>query len=374
MNIIIQSGFCLVLMTASIWSAIPSAVTTGSQYIWQEANTTNIISPQFQPASVANLTVTNVSSSSNALTKLSISGNPVLDNYDVPIVTNEYVYAGTNQPNTYYVLVTNGVHNGDFFTIVSNDSNSITIDNGGHTLFPPDVKGMEIRPYWTLATLFPPNMESISFIPTTNSSNPMTTLSVTPEYIVGSASNISFPDSYYYNPTISNWVNSTNLSINAGDTIVKPCQVVYSKNTGSGSYALNNWFAGTTIAGQVSIHLYVSSTNFLTTIFSLPRPSSYYLSQIGFGFVSRPSSYKGIEIGEYGFNLGPEDNLLTYNQGGAITKKYVKKRNAWFELGHPNQPVDPLFPSGTTFGVVRAPQPTGPPISHSALLNSNNIR
>jgi len=64
------------------------------------------------------------------------------------------VYAQSIQPETYYGQIDSGALRGAFFTIVGNDSSTLTLDLNGETLdavAAGDI--LTLRPYWTLGTL-----------------------------------------------------------------------------------------------------------------------------------------------------------------------------------------------------------------------------
>jgi uncharacterized protein (TIGR02597 family) len=351
--------------------AAPSSVTEttcGSQYIWQDANTTNIIAPEFQPASVGIFVVTSVLNNGTNAT-LTLAGSPPVDTYGAPLTSNEFQYSGTNQPNTYYALVCDGTLKGIFFTVVSNTTNALTINTGSTPMSLKSIKSIELRPYWTLATLFPADMATNSFIPTTNTNNLMSTVLISTTSIPSTTTPQSLVSQYCFLSSMSNWVNVTNASVYAGDTIVPPGQYVYFRNNGgtntnSMSYPLNNYIAGTILTNLFRIPLAQSTfTNSLkTTYFALPRSSSYTLSKIGFN----DSNFKQSTNSTY---YGRNDLLLVDNGHGNVAVTYYKYMNKWYSTSNTNFPVNPTFAPGTVFGVLKAVS-----VNFSEdLINTNNI-
>jgi uncharacterized protein (TIGR02597 family) len=88
----------------------------------------------------------------------SISGNTInIANAD--FTASELVYADGSQNEKYYLLFTTGTLEGRTFDVTANDTNSITVDQGGdtdvQTLNGATTDSFEIRPHWTLNILFP---------------------------------------------------------------------------------------------------------------------------------------------------------------------------------------------------------------------------
>lgn len=76
---------------------------------------------------------------------------------------NQFVYSAGVQPNHYYMLVASGTQEGEFFTVVSNTANSVTVNLDANTLALTQSDGVHgqgmgdyvaIIPNWSLATLF----------------------------------------------------------------------------------------------------------------------------------------------------------------------------------------------------------------------------
>lgn len=69
------------------------------------------------------------------------------------LTANQFVYSSPSQPNSYYVQVTAGALAGRIFDVVSNTTDSITVDNGSADI--TSITTFKVIPYWTLGTLFP---------------------------------------------------------------------------------------------------------------------------------------------------------------------------------------------------------------------------
>ena len=361
-----------------------TAVTVGNQYIWAGAgsvsnivsfDTTNntyitksttitnvtVVAPEFQPSAVGNFLISSLSTNSTNATLLLV-GKPPVDSYGVPLVPNEYQYAGTNQPNTYYVIVTGGSLGGSVFTLVSNSTNSITVAVGSVPVTKDSVTSVEIRPYWTLSTMFPANMATYSYVPTTNPSVVMSRLIIAPKYLLGASSPQQVGAAYYFNASTTNWVNSTNPSVSADDTILPPGSYIYFQNDGGNlSYPVNIYLAGTSLKGLFRTPIY-GSTNLTSTYLSLPRSSSYKLSQIGLDNSNFRQSLNKTPTGR-------NDTLLVDNGQGKIGGIYYKFKNQWYKVGDDAYPSDPSLAPGSAFGVTKPPTSSG----SSVLVNTNNV-
>ena len=79
------------------------------------ANADTIIAPQVFRPSELNAVVSGVTSSSTQAT-LTLSG--------VSLTANQFVYNSLTQPNTYFVLVTDGGLKGTYFMVASNDTSN----------------------------------------------------------------------------------------------------------------------------------------------------------------------------------------------------------------------------------------------------------
>lgn len=317
----------------------------GSQYIYQEAGTTNIIAPQFQRAPVASFHVTSVSSAATTAT-LTLRGKKPLDSYGVPLFQDQYQYDAAFQPNTYYALVTAGKARGSFFTVDTNSPASITIELTGPPLVSKDIKAVEVRPYWTLATLFPASQATVSFIPTTQSSGVMTTMIISPLVLPAGALPQKFAPSYYFDSTMNSWVDQANPSVSAGDTIVRPGQYLYALNTGTNSYPLHTYISGSVLRSQFTLEI-ATGSGVLTTCFSLPRASDYKLSEIGFNNANFLQSTDKSALGD-------NDLLLVDDGHGGVAGTYYRYKNQWYDASNDAFPTDPTFAAGTAFGVRKA--------------------
>jgi uncharacterized protein (TIGR02597 family) len=325
-----------------------SAVTGGQQYLAVAANATQVVAPEFQPPSAAIFSISNVSTSGNSTT-LTLVGDPPLDAYNAPVLAAQY-----NQKvhPVYYALVTGGLSAGSFYSVVSNNATQIVIDTQGETLSSTSIKSIDLRPYWTLETLFPASGAGAAFIATTSDSNIMTQLVLSPTTVTDGQNPQNEGQKFYFSTSLGNWVRDTEPAISAGAVPVPPSRYLYLQNTGTGSFAIDAYFAGTVLKTPFRIPLYSSQNQTIYTLFALPRASSYKLSEMGFDTV----------------NFSSTDLLLVGDAQAGVSQTYYKAGGNWYAL-ESQVPVDPTIPSGTAYAVKKASNAAG----NKNLLNINNI-
>ncbi len=375
-----------------------SGTTLGNQYIYIEPSNTTCVAPQFLypgnglltqsgvitntvygvTEAVTNGTIAYLSFSNNSAiggnfavsattmngsnASFTLVGNTPLNSYGVPLINNEYQYAGSNQPTTYFTLVTAGNQKGNFFTVVSNTTKTITVDTEGLKLGTKDVLSINLLPYWTLSALFPPSQSTISFIPTTSSSNVMTEVVISPPITAGTNQPQQAGQSYYFNASITNWVSATNAAIIGGDAVIAPGAYVYVQNTGSNTYPLYEFISGSVMTNQFNLYFTSSSSNSVISYFSLPRSSAYQINQIGFtdnNFTQSPGKSP----------LARNDVLIVDNGHGGVGAMYFKYKNQWYNTSSDALPTNPVFAAGTVFGVLKPASKNGTVL----LVNQNNV-
>jgi uncharacterized protein (TIGR02597 family) len=329
-------------------------VTGGQQYIAVTAHETAIVAPEFQPPSVALLSISSVSTSGNTTT-LILAGDPPLDAYSAPVLADAYsrkVYP------VYYTLVTAGSSTGSCYSVISNSASQIVIDTQGETLSSVNITSIDLRPYWTLETLFPASGAGAAFIATRNTENIMTKLILSPVTVTSSQTPQNQGQKFYFSHSLKNWVSESDPTVSAGGVTVPPGRYLYMQNTGIGSFSIDAYFAGTVLKTPFRITLYSSPSEDLKTLFALPRASSYLLSDIGLNDENFSSSTSG-SLKDLLF-IGDSDirALGTYYRSGAN----------WYAVGSAI-PVNPTIPSGTAYAVKKASNANG----EKALLNRNNI-
>jgi uncharacterized protein (TIGR02597 family) len=264
---------------------------------------------------------------------------------------------------TYYVLVTGGAMKGYFFTVQGNTANSLRIDSEGLTITSGDIKAVSLRPYWSLSSLFPASQATISFIPTTDSSNVMTKVVISPPVTYGPQQPQNVGESYYFSADLNSWVSTANPTVPAGDAVVVPGAYVYLQNTGTNNYPLHVFLSGSVLKTQFNFFFTSSSIASAISYFSLPRNSSYPINQIGFNMTNFTQS-TGTSPSQR------KDQLIVDDGHGGIGAIYYRYRNQWYNTNSP-LPTNPVFPAGTVFGLQK---PASTSNGTSILINQSNVR
>lgn len=104
-------------------------------------------------------------------TAASVSGNDITVSGTPNWTTNGFTAPG------YYVRMLNGAQKGHYFTVTANASSAVTVDSAGldlSTIIAGDP--MEIVPYWTLGTLYPPSLAGFAFTASASPAVRQTTL------------------------------------------------------------------------------------------------------------------------------------------------------------------------------------------------------
>ena len=365
----------------------PQFLYTGAGLLTQEGITTNVIygtnnnevvTEQVTNGQIATLSVsnnyatggnfmvtavapTNAGGSQDYILKL--AGSPPKNASGVPLKPNQYAYVAGVQPVTYYILVTAGALKGDFFTVQGNSPISLLIDSAGLPLSSKDIMAVSLLPYWSLSSLFPPSQATISFIPTTNSSNVMTKVVISPPVTFAMQQPQNVGQSFYFNASLTNWVSTTNPSVPAGDAVIPPGAYVYVQNTGSNNYPLHEFISGSVLTNQFNFFFTTSRTSSVVSYFSLPRNSSYSIGQIGFNDANFTQST--------GTNRAQLNDQLNIDDGqGGVAATYYRYKNQWYNTDNA-LPTNPVFAAGTVFGLKK---PSSARATTSLLINQYNIK
>ena len=302
-----------------------------------------IVSPQILRPSEFSSSVTGVTISPDQITAVLSLGTSGL-------TSDQFKYVVSTQPKTYFALVKSGTLAGSYFSVVSNTPSSITVNLDGLTPSSSDILSIEVRPFWTLNTLFPPSSANVSFVPSTGTTTAGRRTQLLLPDNISTGQNRSLSRVYFYNPTLSDWVLTTATSTRAGDQIIEPSGYLVLRNTGGTPPTLAITTSGAVLTDPMGIYLATSSTRINDNYLTLPRASDYKLSEIGFtdtNFVQSTSKTTG----------GRRDTVLVLNQTGsglnrAPSKVYFKFGNAWYDTTATANPVDPVIPAGSAL-IVR---------------------
>lgn len=294
---------------------------------------------------------------------LKLAGNPPRNAGGVPLKPGQYSYVAGTQPVTYYALVTAGKLKGDYFTVQGNSSASLLIDPEGLVINSRDITAVRLLPFWSLSSLFPASQSTISFIPTTDPSNVMTKVVISPPVTYGTQQPQNEGKSYYFSEALTNWVSETNPSVPAGDAVIPPGAYVYLQNTGSNNYPLHVFISGSVLTNQFNFFFSTSRTSSVTSYFSLPRNSGYPIGEIGFNDSNFTQS-----SGTTSYQRN--DQLIIDDGHGGVAAIYYRYMNSWYNTDNP-VPTNPVFPAGTVFGLKKPSSARG---GTSLLINQSNIR
>ena len=355
-------GVLLALPLGSLWGQESYSEVVGYVKTTLTANSDSIIAPQLLRASELTATVTSVSSAGAGQASLNLSG--------VSLAANQFQFNASTQPNTYFVLVTSGNLSGTYFLISSNTASSIVVNLDGLTVTGPDVTAIEVRPCWTLATLFPASDANVSFVPSASAGgNTRRTTLILPN-TAGSGINRAASATYFFNNTagIQDWVSTTNSSTKVGHTAILPGTFLIHRNTGGTPATLTLTHSGSILVHPLTHYIGTLSNGPTDNYLALPRATDYTLSQLGLTDASFTQSTST------GGN-GRRDTLLVINAGGsgvnrAASATYFRFQTNWYSTAAPTVITNnAVIPAGAAL-IVRKVTGDG---NDRIWVNTNNI-
>ena len=305
---------------------------------------------------------------SGTVSSVSVSGvNATLVCSSAAFTPNSFQYVATTQPKTYYVSVTSGNLTGTGFLVVSNGSAEITVALDGLSVTSADITGIEVRPLWTLNTLFPSSDANVSFTPSTGVNNATRRTQILMLNFNGSGINRGASAVYFYNPAVSDWVTTTAVNTKAGDTPLVPSQFLILRNVGGTPVELNASVVGSVFSKPGTLYLSTATTGANDNFVGLPRPTDYLLSEIGFTDSNFTQS-TGVN------NATRRDQVLVYSTTGtglnrAPSKVYFKYLGSWRDTTASGTTVDPVIPAGSAI-IVRKFTSNG---NDSVVVNTLNV-
>jgi uncharacterized protein (TIGR02597 family) len=340
--------FSLAAAAVAAFPLLVSAQTVATEAVGFTTNTVlgnsdTHISPPFvrPPAFVGGIQ----SASGNTIT---VSGSP--------FTPNQFVYNGSSQRNHYYALVGSGPSanpkEGHTYPIVGNGSNTLTVQLSQDDLVGiPANAQVTVIPNWSLATVFPPSDQNVSFTPTTSVPTYKTQILV-PDT---SAAGINLPHTAYY---FSNnaWRLVGDENTDRGDDPLLPDSYFVVRNL-NGAPTLPLVTLGTVLTQKVTVPLMTSTSSQQDNPVSLLRPLDVSLNATG---LNRTDG-----------SFTPNDRLLLFNNAVA---GYDKQPSVYYvDASAPNGPWrlqndgtfsdrgGDLIPSGNGFIVRKAPTANGQP-------------
>jgi uncharacterized protein (TIGR02597 family) len=329
------------------------------------ANSDTIATMQLQRPSEFSGAVSSVSESGSSST-LALGDGAALS-------VNQFVYVSGSQPKSYYVLVTAGTLAGSYFSVTSNSSSSVTVDNSGVSLAGVGaVSALEVRPFWTIGTLFPASDANVSFVPSAGSASLSRRTKILLPNNVATGVNKAARGTYFFrNDTgFGYWVSEGALTTNANDTIIFPDEFVIIRHNTTASLALT--ITGSVLEKALTTYAGSSTTVPNDTLVGLPRPTDYKLSDLGLSdsnFVASTGTS----------SLARRDQLLVISKTGsgfnrAAAKTYYRFNNSWYLVGSttPLTDGDPDFviPTGSAVIMRKFKTASG---SDSVVVNQPNF-
>ena len=144
-----------------------------------------------------------------------VSGQGVLTVQGTPSwTTSQYT-------NLYYVRMITGSKAGHFYTILNNDSGTLTIDLAGETVTGfSNTDSLKICAYWTLGTLLPAATQTTAVPSTGNLGFQRRTEILFPDLVTANT-NLS-PNRVFFVVNTTEWREATNSFANADNTIILP--------------------------------------------------------------------------------------------------------------------------------------------------------
>ncbi|MGZ4972119.1 MAG: TIGR02597 family protein, partial [Limisphaerales bacterium] len=169
-------------------------------------NSDTFISLPFVRTAASSATV--VSYSDNVVTVAQANGQPW--------TTNQFVYVSGSQSNTYYARFASGALNGMIFPVVSNETNTLTLNLNGNTLSSVVANDLiYVEPYWSLNSVFPGGT-GVNVSPLIGNRN---TEILMPD-LSSAGINLSAPKVYFFHAGI--WKQVGQGSIDYGNDIIEP--------------------------------------------------------------------------------------------------------------------------------------------------------
>ena len=283
-----------------------------------------------------------------AVSSVSDSGSSsILTLSSASLTANQFVYVSGSQPKTYYALVTAGTKAGSYFPVTANGTSSLTVDNLGVPLSGTGVvTSVEVRPYWTLSSLFPTADKNVSFVPSTASSSALRRTKIILPNNVATGINKSARATYFYRDDAGYgyWVSEAAVTTNANDTILNPDEYFIVRHNTTASISLTA--SGSVLANAISTYAGTSATVSNDTLIGLPRPSDYKLSELG--FTDNTNFVPSISTA----TAGRRDQILVINKNGtgfnrAATSTYYRYSGSWYVVGNSSPLSDATIPAGS---------------------------
>ncbi len=242
----------------------------------------------------------------------SASGN-IITLVGNPLLANQFLYGGT-QHNHYYALIGpisgNGTKEGHTYPITANDTGTLTVSLGNDDLsgIPANTQ-VQVIPYWTPATIFPPADAGVSFTATTSSASYQTQVRV-PNY--SAPGPVTYSPIYFFSNNVDGTSNNVgwrvvgdNTTDHGDDPLLPDGYFVLRNNTGTPTLSLTN--IGSVLLKKMAVSLTAIGGQAQDNPVSVVRPLNIALNATGLG----PSDN----------SFGPNDQLLLFDNAVAAFDK-----------------------------------------------------
>ena len=232
--------------------------------------------------------------------------------------------------------------------VASNTASTITVTLDGLTATSADVTAIEVRPCWTLASLFPAADANVSFTPSASGTSGTRRTTILFPNTVATGINRSASATYFFNNTsgIQDWVSTAATTTKAGDKPILPGEYVIHRNTGGTPQNLSLTQCGGVLSKPLTYYIATSATSLNDTYVALPRPTDYTLAELGLTDTAFTQS-----TGKTA-NTRKDTLLVISVSGSGINRSasatYFKYNNDWYSTaGTANNVNTAVIPAGS---------------------------
>lgn len=321
-----------VLLSLSVYNLLAQSTTPTVGFVRTTAasGSDTIVAPQVLRPVELSAGVGSVISSGGQAT-LAISG--------ATLTPNQFQYSAGSQPKTYFAKVTEGALKGSTFAVVSNTASEVVVNLDGLSVTGTDITGIEVRPYWTLNTLFPSSDKGVSFVESVGTLTTQRRTQILLPDTLGGGINRPPNRIFFFNPAVGDWVATTGMGTAAGDTTIGLNEYLILRNTGGTPPALTFTESGGVDLKDSSIYLATSSARSTDNYISVSRPLDYTLAQLGFDDSNFTPSLSLLSTGR-------KDTLFVINRTGSGVNRspnavYFRYNGSWYNAANTASPLDP---------------------------------
>lgn len=265
--------------------------------------------------------------------------------------SNQFVYAAGSQPKHYYALIgsssTSNPKEGHTYSITANSSNTLTVDTTQDNLAgTPSNTQIILIPYWTLATVFPPSDQNVSFTPTTSTTSYQTQIRIPSSTATGI--NLPYSPIYFFLSNVGWRVVGDNTTDHGDDILLQNRYFVVRNDNSAPTLPLTS--LGAFATKKLTVPLKTGTSGQQDNPVSILRPWNVALNATGLG----PAD------GSFAAN----DQLLLFDNTQAALDKIPSATyyydTHWRLTGQPsNDRGNDVIPAGTGFVIRKAATTSG---------------